>query len=382
MKYLKAFLAIFKNEFICTFFKDARRGSLLVFAATTYLLLFGLLYQQGVINQIPTVILDQNNTPTSRLLVDNIASSQRFKVVYRALNQEDMLNYIHNHNDIVAFMLPEDFEKNVKSGKGSNVLFTIDGRNIVITSVASFSAIEIVKDFSNRISDNLLQKNLNQTPYMAEHKANAINLNFRIIGNPTLNYLNFFVLGLALAAFQQGVLLSVAASFLSNKQIKLDLESKFNKYFVISSKLSFYWLFSMIGMLITLGVSVYFLGIPLAGSTVPLLALAGSFSFVLCAIAIVVTSFNISELTFTRIAAIYTVPAFMLSGFTWPLAAMPSWLQYIAYSFPITYVANDFRAFYLNGFSSHIYTNSAILFMSGLILLIAGILAHKKLKNY
>jgi len=72
-----------------------------------------------------------------------------------------------------------------------------------------------------------------------------------------------------------------------------------------------------------------------------------------------------SELAFTRISIAYTVPAFVLSGYTWPEAAMGPLGQTLACAFPLTYFADTFRELMLAGYSPVLYRNSLILLFIG-----------------
>ncbi len=384
MKYIKQFWALTKIELVFTFIKDPRRALLMLFAATAYLLLFGLLYNQGVINHVPTAILDQNNTPISRALIEDIDSSERFDVNYYAMNQEDLLNYIDQNRNCVAFQIPTNFDRDIKLGRGSNVLFTINGSNLVLTSVSSIGVIELVKDFSDRISQGLMERELGILPQKAYHYSKGLEVNFRIIGNSTLSYLTFFVLGLGLAAFQQGVLLCIAASFLYKKQKILDIERIMNPLWRLLAKIFPYWVESFISISILLWIAARVLALPYsAHSYVPLFALAGAFSLLLCGIGAFVASFKITELTFTRISVFYTVPAFILSGFTWPLGGMPQWVLYIAACSPLTYVANTFRAYYLNGYSPIIWQNTFILLAASIpFIIVAAYRYNRRVKRH
>lgn len=379
MNFLKQFWALCKNELFYTFIKDGRRAILIIFASTAYLLLFGLLYNQGVINHVPTAVLDQNNTPISRALVEDIDSSNRFDVQYYAMNQEDLLNYLNHNRDSVAFQIPAHFDRDIKLGRGSNILFTINGSNLVLTSVSSIGVIEIVKDFSDRISQGLLERELGMLPQKAYHLSQGLQVNYRIIGNSTLSYLTFFVLGLGLAAFQQGIFLCVAAAFLFRKQKILDVERSMHPLWRLFAKVFTYWVESFIALSILLWVGAHVLALPYAANSyVPLFALAGAFSLLLCAIGSFVASFRISELTFTRISVFYTVPAFILSGFTWPLGGMPPAMQALAACSPMTYVANAFRMYYLNGYSPVIWQNALYLALWSIPFFIAAAYLYNK----
>lgn len=383
MNKLQTCLHIMKRELYFTYVKDRRRGILLILAATTYLLLFSLLYQHGSINEIPTIIYDQNQTALSRSLINEIDSSDKFHVSYYAESEEDMLYMMRSHRNWISFQIPSHFERDVKQGKGSPVLMTIDGANLVLTSTSSLSGIEIVKNFSNAQGQKVLENILNQLPFKAHTQIAPIDISYYILGNPTLNYLYFLVLGLSLAAFQQGVLLSVAASFLHKEQVPTQEEKSLPPLITVLVKIFPYWASSILSLSLLLLLSNVFLNIPFFGHSYwPLYLLIGSFATCLCGISATLAQIISSELTFTRISVIYTVPAFILTGFTWPLLGFTPWTRFLAWCSPLTYVANTFRDYYLLGKAPMIYTYSMYLFLIGVLFLgIASLLYSRNQKD-
>lgn len=379
METLRDCWRIVRRELSFTFVKDIRRGILLFLASTAYLLLFGLLYQEGVINRIPTAILDHSNTAISREFIRDVADSRKFDVRYRALNKEDLTEFMGQRHNWVAFEIPPDFEKKIRQGESTDVLTVVDGSNLIITGVSSLGSMEIVKDFSDRQARRQFQQDQDQPSGRADTRVKAVEVNYRVTGNSVLSYLNFFVLGLALAAFQQGVMLSTAASFLFRGQPVMEEERRLHPLLRLCSKLLPYWVSSFLGMGLMLFCAARILHIPpVAGTLLPLFVLGGAFSFILCALAAFISGFDMTELTFTRLSIFYTVPAFILSGYTWPLGAMPEWVRGLAMCSPLTYVANSFRSFYLNGYAADLWHNAACLFLAALPLLLAAAWLHSR----
>ena len=78
---MKKYLRLIKNELAHIFYHDLRRGVLLLGAAPAYLLLFAWLYSFGIVNQIPLLIVDQDNTYLSRELTRSFSDSDGFRTV-------------------------------------------------------------------------------------------------------------------------------------------------------------------------------------------------------------------------------------------------------------------------------------------------------------
>ena len=87
---MKKYLRLIKNELAHIFYHDLRRGVLLLGAAPAYLLLFAWLYAFGIVNQIPLLIVDQDNTYLSRELTRSFADSDGFRAVARGSSLQDV----------------------------------------------------------------------------------------------------------------------------------------------------------------------------------------------------------------------------------------------------------------------------------------------------
>ena len=79
---MKGILSILWNEIHLIFFRDIRRGILLICAASAYLLLFSWLYTWGIVNHIPLLIVDQDQSSYSRNLSEKFATSDVFDGKY------------------------------------------------------------------------------------------------------------------------------------------------------------------------------------------------------------------------------------------------------------------------------------------------------------
>ena len=76
----------------------------------------------------------------------------------------------------------------------------------------------------------------------------------------------------------------------------------------------------------------------------------------------------------------YTLPAFLLSGYTWPEIGMVAPIKLISMLQPVHYVLNDFRSLALVGYSQNYVFHTCLLIVVGTI--IYGIIFYKTVKVY
>ena len=363
---MKDYFCFIKHELADIFIHDAKRGILLMLASIAYMLIFSWLYLFGVVKEVPLLIVDQSNTALSRQLSQAFDDSDSFKAVSYSNNWQDAEDWLRSYGrHSAALIIPEDFAENILSDRQSNVQLIIEGSNIIVTSNSSTAGMDIIRSFNAQTTQKLLERDVNQVPYLAKRRTEPVSFNYRILGNPQLDYLHFFVYGLGLVALQQGLLLSIAASVFTHRRQERFTLLPASMRWIISSGI--YFTLGLVSYALCLLVGHHFFFLPLKGSLCEHIAISGAFLFCLAQVGGLIACLAKDELLFSRISIFYTVPAFMLSGYTWPLEAMPLGIQILGYISPFTYFAPTVRQLCLNGYSSSLYSNTAILFMIGLV---------------
>ena len=367
---------IWKREIRQMFLADCRRAILLFGAPLAYLLLFSLLYGTHTIKAVPLVIYDEDQTQFSRTLIQAFDDSERFRIVDYVVSQDDMEQTLREKAVYAAVHIPKKFAQDAKSGRSATVLLLTDGANILIANTVTTAAQEILAGFARETGAKLAEINTGQMPTMAANKTAPVELRLRVLNNPTQSYLSFFVLGLAMAALQQGIFLAVGASIQNEYQPPGEVSYTHPGTIVI--KLFPYWLSGTLALFITLAAATQLFGIPGKASIFSLLLLAVTFTFAAVAFSALLASICNSELTFTRLSIAYTVPAFVLSGYTWPLEAMDRIGTVLYYAFPLSYFSNVVRELMLAGYSPLLYRNSLILLLGGAFFIAMAVVCHSR----
>jgi ABC-2 type transport system permease protein len=373
---------ILKREIRQMFITDRRRAIFLFGASLAYLILFSLLYGTHTIKAVPLVIYDEDQTQFSRSLIQAFDDSERFQIVAYVTTQDDMENVLREKEAYAAVHIPIKFAQDTKSGRSSTVLLMADGENILIANTVTTASQEIIAAFAKETGAKLTETNNGQLPSMALHKTGPIDFRLRVLNNPTQSYLSFFVMGLCMAAFQQGVLLAVGASIMNEYQNPGELENA-HPLGIMAGKLFPYWISGTLAFFITVIVAIHLFQIPGKASLASLFFLSAAFLFAAVSFSAFIASLCNNELTFTRISIAYTVPAFVLSGYTWPQEAMDTVGKTISYIFPLSYFSNTVRELMIAGYSPFLYRNSLILLLTGAALTgIATVCYIRRLKQF
>lgn len=355
---------ICKREIGQLFITDRRRAVFLFGASLAYLILFSLLYSTHTIKAVPLIICDEDQTQFSRTLIQAFDDSERFQIIDYVSTQTEMEQALQEKEGYAAVHIPRKFTQDAKAGRSSTVLLMADGANILIANTVTTAAQEIIAAFSQETGTRLTETNTGQMPAMAENKTAPAEFRLRVLNNPTQSYLYFFVLGLSMAAFQQGIFLAIGASVQHEYRHPEEL-SQSHPLSIMAGKLLPYWISGTLTFFLTISAAIYFFNIPGRASLPSLLLLSSTFIFAAVSLGAFLASLCHSELTFTRLSIAYTVPAFVLSGYTWPLEAMDRAGRIISYTFPLSYFSNTLRELMLAGYSPVLYQNSMILFLLG-----------------
>lgn len=212
---------------------------------------------------------------------------------------------------------------------------------------------------------------------MLKKRILPVETTLRVLNNPTQSYMMFFVTGLAMAAMQQGIFLAIGAAVQGDFKDTEGLKGA-PKAAVLVVKVAVYWLLSVLSFALVCVIS-YGLGIPDRASVTALLTLASAFSFAAVSLGLFASSLFHNELQFVRASIMYTVPAFIFGGYTWPLEAMDPVTQVVAQAFPMAWMSNAVRELFLSGHLATLSYNLTALTVMGVIFLSLGswIFLHK-----
>lgn len=363
------FIALIRRELANAFLHDARRAIFLFGAATAYLILFGILYYPGVVKEIPTVVCDEEHTAYSRLLTRQVDDDERLGLVRVVADEGEARDMLRRKEAYAAVIIPADFSHDILNGRSAKVLFMLNGANIITTNIATTAGNDIVNTFNTRFAARQAALRTSGDEQMLKKRISPVETTLRVLNNPTQSYMMFFVTGLAMAAMQQGFFLAIGAAVqcdFRNPELKGTSKGK-----LLVVKVGVYWVLSILSFGLVC-VLARLLGIPDRASIQSLGLLAGAFSFAAISLGLFASSIFHNELQFVRASIMYTVPAFIFGGYTWPLEAMDPVTQVVAQAFPMAWMSNAVRELFLSGHLATLSHNLTALTVMGVIFLSLG----------
>ncbi|WP_061212775.1 ABC transporter permease [Syntrophomonas wolfei] len=334
---LRLFYAFFRREFTYIWRDRGLRVVLLVMPLLS-LLLFGLAYRAQVLTDIPTAIADLDRSAQSRALASDIKQAENLDVVAYYNSYEEIKRAIEKGEVVVGVVIPEKFGQQQELRRPTRVAMIIDGSNMVYAINASVAVLQVVRTIEVKSGVKVL---LAQGEHMkdAMNALMAVNIVDEPWFNPTINYAFFLVLGLVLNIWQQCCTLLSAMTIIGETGTRswVHLKSSSRSLFIIFlAKILAHLVIFMATVAVLYGLCFEVLHLPLRCDFGKLMLFTMGFAVAMHSLGTLVSSFSRTAADASRIVMAIAVPAFVLSGFSWPLEAMPQILAQVVKWLPQT----------------------------------------------
>lgn len=333
-----------KNIFVREILRLKSRSSawvLIIFIPTVIFLYLGSIYEEGAVQVVEVGILDNDKSPFSQQIVENIQASPKLEVV-KLFSSEDKLEEIFISNPEVkgVYYIPENFSKNIMSGKQQKLVVYTNSSNIIYGNLLYKEAATFINTLSAKIT--LTALTTKGIPYEKAIKmVMPVKTQTRALFNPHYNYLYYLVPGLTTVLLQMIVFFlatrSINSEFKSNSFQELWELSGNSILKIIVGKLLTY---TVIGMLIATLIFALIhplLGIPTGTNTLAFMWIILIFVITNAALGLMISILFKDQAIAMDVAFVYNSPAFVFSGFTFPIIAMPAFNSWYANLIPYTH---------------------------------------------
>jgi ABC-2 type transport system permease protein len=361
-----------KEEFRKVFQPMSTSLLLMVGIPVIYSLLFGQVYSQGVVKNIPTVVYDQDQSAASRSVIRAFADSERFQLVEQVASQEEMETSLQENRALAAVAIPPNFQKNIKLGLSSEVSVLTNATNLMYANTVLSTIQELTQTLTAGTGQQLVEA-MGQPPSQALRTAAPVRISVRITHNPTLSYNNFILPGLGANGLQIGIFLAVCTT-ITGLYAKVAALRGRSSVAVIAGRLLPYWLGGVLGFIGYMLVIVFIFGVPCKGSIGQMLLLGGTFSLALVAISALYSAVAPSEIMALQLPMLYFMPAFLFSGYSWPFLAMNEFSRWVSAILPLTYLGGSLRNLMLNGYAPSFMSDVLVLLLFSAVGFAAAVL--------
>jgi drug efflux transport system permease protein len=367
--------AMARKEFIHVL-RDPRSLGMGIAIPMIMLLLFGYALTLDVDN-VPLVIWDQNPSQASREFVSRFLGSRYFSLQGTMDRYSEIEKAIDSRRALVSLIIPPDFSSRLTSGHGATVQMIVDGSDSNTATIAMGYAEVITAAYSQQIALQTVQR-LGGSPIPA-----PIDFRPRVWFNADLESRNYIIPGLI------AVIMMVIAALLTSLTVAREWETGTMEQLIstpvkapelVLGKLLPYFAIGLFDVLLAVLMGEFLFRVPLRGSVALIFGQAAVFLIGTLSLGMLISIVAKNQLLASQVAMVLTfLPAFLLSGFAYPIRSMPKVLQGITYLIPAKYFVTLLKGIYLKG------VGPRILFVEGLFLALFAVimitLANRKFRK-
>ncbi len=330
---------------------DRWTASAMLVAPLVVGIVMALIYSGRVVRDIPTLVIDEDQSPTSRLIARAVDANEFLSVVETRTGSTDLEESLRDGSVKCVVQIPRDAERELKRGRQVRMLCIVNGTNVV----EAVSAIRGVAEVSGTVAAALRMDNMERhgvPSMMAFNAAVPVEMTPRLVFNPAEEYSTFLLPGLLIALIQQvvmvGAALAWAREFQEGRMGDLRSISTSIVEQIAGKCLPYVGIGLAWSVVFVVGV-FSLVGIPFTGSMA-----AASVALLLMTVAMGLLAMMISaaatdKATAMQFVFIVSSPAFLVSGFTFPLMAMAAPVRIFAALIPTTYFLAAWRRIVLYG---------------------------------
>jgi ABC-2 type transport system permease protein len=351
--------AIAKKEFF-HIYRDPRSLALVILMPALLMLLFGYAVTLDV-KKVSMAVLDRDRTQESLNFVQRFSASPYFSLRFWVRDEKEMRRLIDQGEVKMGLVLPWDFSKTIKAEKVASVQALIDGADANTASLILSYAQAIARQYTQ-------EKTILKVTRMGAQSVNfPIEARPRVWFNEDLESKNYFVPGLV------AVIMSIIGVLLTGQVIvrewekgtmELLISTPVRKAELVMGKLFPYFFLGLLDLTLAVLMGKWVFQVPLRGSVALLFVLSCIYIFVSLALGLTISIFARTQLLANQMAMVIGfLPTFLLSGFTFVIPNMPTWLQIITYGIAPRYYVTILKEIFLKGVGFSFLWREALVLM-------------------
>ncbi|HMU92795.1 MAG TPA: ABC transporter permease [Anaerolineales bacterium] len=365
--------SIIRKEFL-QILRDPRTLAMIIIMPIMELFLLGYAATTDVKN-ISMAVWDQSKTTQSRALLDAFRAADYFILEYSVGSTDEYQALIESGDTRVVLVIPADYDRRLIEGN-AQVLMVLDGSDASVGATALSTARLVGQAYSTKIlSEQTLQSGRGAPSAPLEVRT-------QVWYNPDLDGAYFNIPGVI------GMILSFITSILTATTIVRERErgtieqlivTPIRSWELIAGKLLPYVILGFVETFEVLLIGHWWFGVPIRGSAVLIIVTSGLFLMSSLGIGLFASTMANTQQEAMMTVMMFNLPMIFLSGFFFPIAAMPRFLQIVSYAIPLRYYLIIIRSLLIKGVGLVAIQNEVIaLVIFGSVIMGAAALRFRK----
>jgi ABC-2 type transport system permease protein len=333
--------------------REPRMRVLLFVPPIVQLIVFGFAVNLDV-DHAQIAWMDMDRTPESRSLRDRFTGSGRFDIVSAPASEDDVQRTLDRGEAQAVVRILPGFARDTARGRATEVQILIDGTNSNTASLVASYAGSIIAEYSVDLMEGQQRvKVLTRSPGSPVNMAAPeVTARSRVWFNPDLYSRNYFVPGVIANIIMLVTLMLTALGIVREKELGTMEQLMVTPVRPIELMLGKTLPFAVVGLLdvvLVTAVALLVFHIPLHGSFLLLLFCAVLFLMTTLGAGLFLSTISQTQQQAMMGSFFFSSPAFMLSGFAFPIRNMPVVVQYLTYLNPVRYFIEIVRGIFLKG---------------------------------
>ena len=323
------------------------------------------------IKRINLYIVDNDNTVSSRSLIQHLVSSPFYHIVGHGSDDQAGLEYIQKGKAHQMISMLPGFEKNLSSGHPAQVQVINDAINGSAASLMSAYTVSILSNYNKEIITSI-----------RPDAGAAAEVQWSFWFNPELDYKTYMVPGILV------LLVTIIGMFLAGMNVVREKEigtieqinvTPIKKYQFIAGKLIPFWIIALFELAVGLIFARLVFSIPILGNIFLIFLIASVYLLVVMSIGLFLSTVTNTQQQSMFLAWFVLVIFILMSGLFTPVESMPQWARNLNVVNPIAYFIAMIRMVMLKGSGfQHISRELGILLLYGTAILSLSVWRYRK----
>ena len=323
--------------------RDRRTLLILLFVPAFFLLVYGYALNFDI-RHVLIAVQDNDRSTASREVISAFVNSGYFDLYAEAPDNDTISRIIDRNLVRAVLVIPTRFGADVSAGRPTSVQFIVNGDNANTATTVVGYAIGLIGSLSAHFE---LQARLGSPA------GPLLSVEPRVFYNSELRSTLFLVPGLIAYIAMLTAVVSTALSIVREKeagtmeQVRM---SPIGPVPYILGKTAPYFVISLVSAMGIVAAAMIMFDMPMRGSWLVLLGVISLFLVGALGLGLLISSIAETQQVAFQVALLTSfLPTLMLSGFIFPIASMPTFLQIVTRVVPARYFLSALRGIVLKG---------------------------------
>ncbi len=320
------------SDSLKTIFRDPGAILILLFASVAYPVVYSIAYSNDVIQEIPMVVIDNDQTASSRLWSQMLDATPQAEVVAKVEGMTQAEDYFWEGKAHGVLLIPKDFEKNLIKGEQATIGMYADASNFLFYKETFKSTMRTTSTMAAGVEFKKLLLKGNR-PEQAISQIQPIKTRVYNLYNPEGSYGSFVMPGMIILILQQTMLIGIGLIGGAGRERKRDLNKtigislKNHPFVAIIGKSLAYFVIGTFNIIFTFVLVYNWFSFPSKGDFINIIILSIPFLFSVIFLGLAI-SLLFKHREHSIIFLVFLSPIVLfVSGLSWPVESIPKVLH-------------------------------------------------------